>query len=107
MKDFSATLMNIFTGWSALFNVISFIIITPVVTFYLLNDWDIIVEKIKDLFPKKKAAFINEKISQIDEILSAFIRGQAVVCLFLALFYGFGLTAIDLDFGFSIDFIAN
>ena len=107
MKDFSTTLMNIFTGWSALFNIISVIIITPVVTFYLLNDWDIIVEKTKALFPKKKAAFINEKISQIDEILSAFIRGQAVVCLFLALFYGFGLTAIDLDFGFSIGFIAG
>ena len=47
MDDMSATLMRLCTGWSALFNIISFVVITPVVTFYLLNDWNVIVEKIK------------------------------------------------------------
>ena len=107
MDDMSSALMRLFTGWSALFNIVSFVVITPVVTFYLLNDWNIIVEKIKALYPRKKANFINLKINEIDETLSAFIRGQAVVCLFLALFYGFGLTAVNLDFGFSIGFIAG
>ncbi|MBE6449253.1 MAG: AI-2E family transporter [Alphaproteobacteria bacterium] len=105
--DISSALMRLFTGWSALFNVISFLIITPVVVFYLLLDWNEIVEKIKQLIPVKNAELINTKINEMDEILSAFIRGQAIVCLFLALFYGFGLTAIDLDFGFSIGFISG
>lgn len=107
MNDMSTTLMKLFTGWSALFNIISFIVITPVVTFYLLDDWNILVEKVKSLYPRKKADFINQKANEVDEALSAFIRGQAVVCLFLALFYGFGLTAVNLDFGFSIGFIAG
>ena len=106
-NDISTTLMRLFTGWSALFNVISFVIITPVVVFYLLLDWNEIVCKIKQLIPQNKANVINVKINEMDEILSAFIRGQAIVCLFLALFYGFGLTAVNLDFGFSIGFIAG
>ena len=107
MEDMSSALMRLFTGWSALFNIVSFVVITPVVTFYLLDDWNIIVEKVKSLYPRKNADFINSKINEIDITLSAFIRGQAVVCLFLALFYGFGLTAVNLDFGFSIGFIAG
>ena len=107
VNEVTSALMRLFTGWSALFNIISFIVITPVVTFYLLNDWNIIIEKIKSLYPRKNTDFINSKINEVDEALSAFIRGQAVVCLFLALFYGFGLTAVNLDFGFSIGFIAG
>ncbi len=107
MTDFGTTLMNFFTGWSALFNVATFLVITPVVTFYLLNDWTIIVDKIKALYPRKNVALINKKVNEMDSVLSAFIRGQAVVCLFLALFYGFGLNAINLDFGFSIGFISG
>ena len=107
MNDMSSTLMRLFTGWSALFNIVSFVVITPVVTFYLLNDWNILIDKIQSLYPRKKASFIKQKTDEIDAALSAFIRGQAVVCLFLALFYGFGLTTVDLDFGFSIGFIAG
>lgn len=107
IDNLGSTLLGLFTGWTALFNVASFLVITPVVTFYLLNDWDKITQKIKDLYPRKSADFINQKMNEIDVILSAFIRGQAAVCLFLALFYGFGLTLIGLDFGFSVGFIAG
>ncbi len=107
VSDASNALMGLFTGWMAVFNIISFIIITPVVAFYLLLDWQKIVVQIKALYPRKNAAFLNDKIGQTDEILSAFIRGQALVCLFLGLFYGLGLSVIGLDFGFSIGFIAG
>ena len=59
------------------------------------------------MFPRKYADFMNLKLGQIDEILSAFVRGQAIVCLFLGLFYGLGLSVIGLDFGFSIGLIAG
>ena len=49
----------------------------------------------------------KEQIQKIDKTLSAYVRGQAVVCLFLGLFYGFGLTAIDLDLGFAVGFVAG
>ena len=107
MNDAGATLLQLFTGWAALFNVASFLVITPVVTFYLLNDWEKITTKIKDLYPRKNADFINKKIHETDTILSAFIRGQALVCISLALFYGLGLTFAGLDFGFSVGFISG
>lgn len=107
MNEAGTALMGIFTGWSALFNITSFLVITPVVAFYLLADWKIITAKIKDLIPRQNMDFIMKKIRETDTILSAFIRGQASVCLFLALFYGLGLTVIGLDFGFSVGFIAG
>ena len=90
MNEAGTALMGIFTGWSALFNIASFLVITPVVAFYLLADWKIITAKIKDLIPRQNMDFIMTKIRETDTILSAFIRGQASVCLFLALFYGLG-----------------
>ena len=100
-------LMQLFSSWGAIFDIVSIVIITPVVTFYLLSDWAVFVAKIKDLYPRHWADFFNKKMSEIDEILSAFIRGQALVCLFLGLFYGIGLSVIGLDFGFSIGFVSG
>lgn len=107
MNNMGTALLQIFMGGTALFNVASFLVITPVVSFYLLNDWDKITSSIKNLYPRKNADFINQKVHETDTILSAFIRGQSMVCLCLALFYGFGLTLIGLDFGFSIGFVAG
>ena len=107
MNSMGATLLQLFTGWTALFNVASFLVITPVVSFYLLKDWEKLTAKIKDLYPRKNADFINLKFHETDTILSAFIRGQALVCLCLALFYGLGLTFTGLNFGFSVGFIAG
>lgn len=100
-------LLDTVSGGLILFNIITFILITPVITFYLLNDWETIVTKIKGLVPEKKKDFIQGQMAQIDTTLSAFIRGQAMVCLFLALFYGIGLTLIGLDLGFGVGFVAG
>ncbi len=100
-------LLDLFSQGMVLFNIVTFIIITPVITFYLLNDWPVITEKIQGLIPQKKLGFFQEQLSEIDITLSAFIRGQAMVCLFLALFYGIGLTIIGLDLGFVVGFISG
>lgn len=107
VNDLGDTLMKLFSQGAILFNIVSFIIITPVVAFYLLADWPIITDKIKALFPRRNLPFIDEKLGEIDMTLSAFIRGQAIVCVFLALFYGIGLSVIGLDLGFSVGFIAG
>lgn len=100
-------LLDLFSQGMVLFNIVTFIIITPVITFYLLNDWPIIVDKTRGLIPQKKLPFFQEQMQEIDTTLSAFIRGQAMVCLFLALFYGIGLTIIGLDLGFVVGFISG
>ena len=85
VNELGNTLMGLFSQSAVLFDIVSFIIITPVVTFYLLADWDVIVMKIKKLFPRRNAPFLEEKMAELDMTLSAFVRGQAIVCLFLAL----------------------
>ncbi len=100
-------LLDVFSQGMVLFNIVTFMIITPVITFYLLNDWPTIVDKVNGLIPRKKLPVFQEKMTEIDMTLSAFVRGQSMVCLFLALFYGIGLTITGLDLGFVVGFVSG
>ncbi|MCC9625760.1 AI-2E family transporter [Thalassospira sp. MA62] len=95
-------LTNVLSGGLALLNFLSLLFITPVVSFYLLRDWDRIVAKIDGYLPRHSADDIRQCVREIDETLAGFVRGQATVCLLLGLFYGLGLTLVGLEFGFVI-----
>ena len=107
INEIGSVLLTLFTGWGALFNIISFIIITPVITFYILADWPAVLQRTKKLIPLKYAPAVGECLKQINTTLSAFIRGQTTVCFILAFYYGIGLSVVGLDLGFSIGFIAG
>ena len=94
-------------GFGAAFGVISFLLITPVVTFYLLRDWDRMIAAIDDLLPLTSRETIRAQAREVDRTLSGFVRGQATVCLLLGLFYGFGLLFVGLDFGFAIGLLTG
>lgn len=83
------------------------IILTPVVTFYFLRDWDSILLHIKHLLPKSMKSTILKLARQCDEVLGAFFRGQLLVMLSLCLIYGIGLTLIGLKFGLVIGIIGG
>ncbi len=89
-------------GGVALLNLLSLLVITPIVLFYLLRDWDRIVGIVDGWLPRRHAGTIREQVVAIDKVLSGFIRGQVSVCLLLGVFYGVGLTLIGLDFGLII-----
>lgn len=91
----------------ALFELLSLIIITPIVSFYLLRDWDKIVGRVDSWLPKPQAPTIRSLIAKIDETIAGFIRGQASVCLILALYYGVTLSLIGLEFGLIVGIIAG
>jgi predicted PurR-regulated permease PerM len=107
MSWIGGALGGILTGSLAFFNVVSLIFITPIVTFYLLRDWDVLVAKIDSWLPPRYAPTIHRQMYEIDRTLAGFARGQATICLFLAIFYGVGLTAIGLDFGLAIGVFAG
>ena len=100
-------LQNIVQGGFALFDIITLIIITPVVSFYLLRDWPKLVEAIDSLLPRKNYNTIRKEFNKIDSTLSGFIRGQALVCLCLGLIYGTGLTLVGLKYGATIGVVAG
>ena len=88
-------------------NFASLIIITPVVAYYLLRDWDVIVARLDALLPRHEANTIREQAMLIDRSLSAFIRGQSTVMISLGLFYAATLTLVGLKYGFVIGLIAG
>lgn len=93
---------SVLTGSLAVFNVLSLIFITPIVTFYLLRDWDRMIAKMDGWLPRDNAETIREQLRAINRTLSGFVRGQAMVCLALGTLYGLGLTAVGLDLGLVI-----
>lgn len=86
----------------ALVNVISILLIAPVVSFYLLRDWDKIVERIDSWLPRRSRGTLRLLFAEMDETLTGFVRGQALVCLFLAVFYSITLSLVGLDFALVI-----
>jgi predicted PurR-regulated permease PerM len=95
-------LQDVWSGGLAFFNLLSLLIITPLVAFYLLRDWDKIVTRFDELLPRRSANTFREQLSAIDDTIAAFVRGQASVCLVLGVFYATGLTMAGLDFGLLV-----
>ena len=94
-------------GGLALVDILSLLFIMPIVTFYLLRDWDVLVAKVDHWLPKDYAPVIRGRMVEIDQTLSAFVRGQALVCLVLAAYYGLGLSLAGLSLGLLIGITAG
>ncbi|ADE84577.1 AI-2E family transporter [Rhodobacter capsulatus] len=90
-----------------LVNAVVFIVVVPVVTFYMLLDWDRMVAQIDTLLPLDHAPTIRQLGRDIDRVLSGFVRGQVSVCLILGAFYAAGLMAAGLSFGLLAGAIAG
>lgn len=89
-------LINILSNGLAIANILSLIIITPVVMFYLTKDWPSILENIKNILPKKYATKIVMHAQQVDDNLSGYAKGQLMVCMILAAMYALGLSIVGL-----------
>lgn len=91
----------------ALISGVVIMMLTPIITFYLLRDWDHLVAKIHDLIPHSLRATVTQLATQSDVMLSAFIRGQLLVMTALGTVYATGLSLIGLPFALLIGFIAG
>lgn len=91
----------------ALINWVVIIMLTPIITFYLLRDWDLLVAKIYDLIPHDVRATVSRLVTESDSMLSAFLRGQLLVMTALGTIYAIGLTIIGLPFALLIGFVAG
>ena len=83
-------------GW------LTYLLLIPVVTFYLLRDWDHLVAAVRDLLPQRAAPTIGKLAKEIDAVLAEFLRGQLTVMLALAAIYISGLWIVGLDLAFVI-----
>jgi predicted PurR-regulated permease PerM len=100
----AAFLASLWSGGRALISVFSLLIITPVVAFYLLCDWERLVATVDGWIPVQQRDTVRGLASEMDAAIAGFVRGQAVICLILGVFYAAGLTLCGLHFGFLIGF---
>ena len=88
-------------------NGLVFLVVVPVVSFYLLLDWDRMVARIDGWLPRDHAPVIRQLATEIDAVLSAFVRGQMSVCVIMGLFYAIALALTGLQFGMVVGAIAG
>ncbi len=107
MSWLAGVVRGLLSGGLAVVNVLSLIFITPIVTFYMLRDWDRMVAKVNGWLPREHADTIRQQVKEINRTLSGFVRGQATVCLALGAFYGLGLSLVGLDLGLIIGLLSG
>jgi predicted PurR-regulated permease PerM len=106
-KMLGGLLAGIWTGGMAVVNVLSLLFITPLVAFYMLNDWDRIIAAIDNNVPRRYAPTVRYLAHDIDIHLAGYVRGVSMICVFLAAFYGSLLSLVGLDFGLIIGLITG
>lgn len=91
----------------ALFGFVANFVLIPVVSFYLLRDWDILVDKVRGLLPRRGEGAVVKMAKECHEVLGAFIRGQLLVMLALGGIYATGLMLLGLDLGLLVGLLAG
>lgn len=104
-------LAGLFQGiWNSgrtLIDLAGLFVITPVVAFYMLLDWDRMVTTIDGWIPRDHIGTVRGIASDVDAAVAGFVRGQGTVCIILGLFYAIGLTLVGLNFGLLIGLVAG
>ncbi|MBT8155537.1 AI-2E family transporter [Epibacterium ulvae] len=91
----------------SLLNVLVLLVIAPVVSVYLLLDWDRMIARIDALLPLDHAPVIRKLAGDVDAVIASFIRGMGTVCLILGTYYAVALMAVGLNFGLAVGFVAG
>lgn len=107
MVWFGRIIKGVLSGGLALVNLLSLLFVTPLVTWYMLRDWDVMVARVDSWMPRRHVEVIREQARLIDETIAGFIRGQLTVCFIQGCFFGIGLTLVGLDFGFLVGIVAG
>jgi len=98
---------TVLRGGMAFASTMGMILLVPIVAFYLLKDWPRMLSHVLAMLPARKRPVVREIGREIDRILSAFLHGQAQVCLCVAILYVGGFMAIGLNYGLVIGLVSG
>lgn len=104
---FMSSVTRLLQSGVALLNLVALIFVTPIVTFYMLRDWDKMIAVLRGLVPPRQQLTFDRLGHEINEVLAGFLRGAGMVCTFLACFYAGGLWLIDLKYGLIIGLLTG
>jgi predicted PurR-regulated permease PerM len=100
-------LRSLWSGGQALVSIFALIVITPVVAFYLLCDWQRMIEIVDGWIPLPQRETVRGLAREMDAAVSGFIRGQALLCLLLGVYYTIALLAVGLNFALLIGVLSG
>jgi predicted PurR-regulated permease PerM len=100
-------LMGVAGSGGALATAVISLFLIPILTFYLLRDWDYIVSRLGALVPLSQRETIFGLVKEADDMLGAFLRGQLLVMIALATIYSIGLSLVGLKFAVAIGVVAG
>ncbi len=104
----AATILGYLTSSGlALFSVVANIILVPVLTFYFLRDWDVMLGEVRNLLPRPSLPIVSQLARESDHVLGGFLRGQFSVMLALGGIYAVGLWLVGLNLGLLIGLVAG
>jgi len=108
LRQRSGELVNAVLGSAmSVFSLLLLVVVVPVVGFYLLLDWDVMVARVDELLPREHAPTIRKLAREIDRTIASFIRGMGTVCLVMGVYYAVGLMLVGLQFGLVIGAITG
>ena len=98
-------LAGILTSGLALANLISLIVITPIVAFYFLRDWNKIINRLDHWLPRPYEPTLRRLFTEMNTTVGGFAKGQALVCVVVGLYYSIALTIANLDFSLVVGLV--
>jgi predicted PurR-regulated permease PerM len=104
---FSDFLRSVWTGGRALISVLSLGVVAPIVACYLLYDWERMIATVDNWVPPAHRDTVRALAREVDDTIAGFVRGQSLLCLALAVFYGAALWLMGLKHGVLIGFAAG
>ncbi|MEP6907342.1 MAG: AI-2E family transporter [Pseudoxanthomonas sp.] len=104
----AATIMSyVSRSGFALIGMVTNIVLIPIITFFFLRDWDLIVQRVASMVPRDHIDTVSRLSLASSDVLRGFLRGQFLVMIILGVMYGIGLWAVGLDLGILIGIIAG
>ncbi len=103
----ATVLLSLSRGGGALAAAVISLFLIPILTFYLLRDWDLIISRIGALIPSRQRETVFRLARETDDVLGAFLRGQILVMICLGSIYSAGLTLVGLQFAVAIGVVAG
>lgn len=100
-------LASLFTNTLAFANVVSLILLSPLLIFYLLRDWPKMISYLETLVPPHMKHSTTSVFSDMNTTLSGFFRGQALVCFLMGIYYTIGLKLLGVNYAFTIGIVSG
>src|SRR5207244_11541430 len=107
MTWLASLVQGMITSSLAILNIVSLVVVTPIVTFFLLRDWERMVAHIDYSLPRQSLDTIRGQARLVSDTLVGFVHGQALVCLVLAIYYGTALTLAGLASGGALGLLVG